>query len=69
MAGLMRQVGAGIQTRSLNGMTPEELLGAVRRSLTTMLARQESLLIEEPDPQIGPGMPSSSATGRTLGLR
>ncbi|MGA7416828.1 MAG: polyphosphate kinase 1 [Acidimicrobiales bacterium] len=52
VAGLMRQVAAGIQTRSLNGMTPEELLGAVRASLTTMLARQESLLTESLAPRL-----------------
>ena len=52
VAGLMRQVAAGIQTRSLNGMTPEELLGAVRSSLTTMLARQESLLTESLAPRL-----------------
>ena len=53
VAGLKRQVAAGIQTRSLNGMTPEELLGAVRATLTTMLARQEALLIEHLTPRLG----------------
>ena len=52
VAGLRRQVAAGIQTRSLNGMTPEELLGAVRATLTTMLARQEALLIEHLTPRL-----------------
>ncbi|HEX4244930.1 MAG TPA: polyphosphate kinase 1, partial [Acidimicrobiales bacterium] len=52
VAGLKRQVAAGITTRSLNGMTPEELLGAVRATLTTMLARQEALLTEHLTPRL-----------------
>ncbi|HEX4219539.1 MAG TPA: polyphosphate kinase 1 [Acidimicrobiales bacterium] len=52
VAGLKRQVAAGIQTRSLNGMTPEQLLGAVRATLTTMLGRQEALLIEHLIPRL-----------------
>ncbi len=52
VAGLKRQVSAGIQTRSLNGMTPDELLRAVQASLTTMLARQEALLVNELLPEL-----------------
>jgi polyphosphate kinase len=52
VAGLKRQVGAGIQTRSMSGMTPEELLGAVRAKLTTMLVRQEALLNEHLIPRL-----------------
>ena len=52
VAGLKRQVAAGIQTRSMSGMTPEELLGAVRKKLTTMLVRQEALLNEHLIPRL-----------------
>jgi polyphosphate kinase len=52
VAGLKRQVAAGIQTRSMSGMTPEELLGAVRAKLTTMLVRQEALLNEHLIPRL-----------------
>jgi polyphosphate kinase len=52
VAGLKRQVAAGIQTRSMSGMTPEELLGAVRSKLTTMLVRQEALLNEHLIPRL-----------------
>jgi len=46
VAGLRRQVSAGITSRALNGSTPEQLLRLVRSSLETMVARQESLFAE-----------------------
>src|ERR1700729_2641950 len=52
VAGLKRQVAAGIQTRSMSGMTPEELLGAVRAKLTARLVRQEALLNEHLIPRL-----------------
>jgi polyphosphate kinase len=52
VAGLKRQVAAGIQTRSMSGMTPEELLGAVRATLATMLVREEALLNEHLIPSL-----------------
>jgi polyphosphate kinase len=47
VAGLKRQVVAGIRTRAPNGRTPDELLGDVRSSLERMMRRQESLLADE----------------------
>jgi polyphosphate kinase len=47
VAGLKRQVVAGINTRAPNGRTPAELLGDVRTSLECMVRRQETLLLEE----------------------
>jgi len=46
LAGLKRQVGAGIQNPSLNGSMPDRLLTDVRRTLETMRRRQESLLVD-----------------------
>lgn len=44
VAGLKRQVTAGIKNRAINGSTPDELLRDVRASLERMVRRQESLL-------------------------
>ncbi len=44
VAGLKRQIDAGMQSRALNGSTPDELLADVRASLERMLARQGSLV-------------------------
>ena len=46
VAGLRRQVAAGMTSRALNGSTPDELLRQVRSSLETMVARQEGLFAE-----------------------
>ena len=46
VAGLRRQVVAGITSRALNGSTPEQLLADVRASLERMVRRQELLLLE-----------------------
>jgi polyphosphate kinase len=46
VAGLRRQVGAGITSKALNGSTPELLLADVRASLERMVRRQESLLLD-----------------------
>ena len=46
VAGLRRQVTAGITSRALNGSTPEELLRLVRASLESMVARQEALFAD-----------------------
>jgi polyphosphate kinase len=46
VAGLKRQVVAGIKTRASNGRTPDELLGDVRDSLSRMVRRHESLMVE-----------------------
>jgi polyphosphate kinase len=53
VAGLKRQVVAGIRTRSPNGRTPDELLGDVRGSLRRMVARSESLLTDTLVPALG----------------
>ncbi|MGD0880297.1 MAG: polyphosphate kinase 1 [Acidimicrobiales bacterium] len=45
VAGLRRQVVAGITSRALNGSTPEQLLADVRASLERMVRRQEALLL------------------------
>jgi polyphosphate kinase len=47
VAGLKRQVVAGIKTRASNGRTPDELLGDVRALLERMVRRQETLLVDE----------------------
>ena len=47
VAGLRRQVVAGIKTLGLNGSRPDELLRDVRSSLDRMVGRQEHLLLEE----------------------
>ncbi len=52
VAGLKRQVVAGINTRAPNGRTPDELLGDVRDLLERMVRRQESLLVDELVPQL-----------------
>ena len=46
VAGLRRQVVAGITCRALNGATPDELLTDVRASLERMVRREESLLLD-----------------------
>src|SRR5271166_7122975 len=46
VAGLRRQVVAGITSRALNGSTPEQLLADVRASLERMVRRQETLLLD-----------------------
>ena len=52
MAGLRRQVVAGITSRALNGSTPEQLLADVRASLERMVRRQETLLLENLTPPL-----------------
>ena len=47
VAGLRRQVVAGIKSLALNGSTPDQLLRDVRASLERMVRRQESLLVDE----------------------
>lgn len=46
VAGLRRQVVAGITSKALNGSTPDQLLSDVRASLERMVRRQESLLLD-----------------------
>ncbi len=46
VAGLRRQVVAGIKNLALNGSTPEQLLADVRASLERMVRRQEILLLQ-----------------------
>src|SRR5271166_455364 len=46
VAGLRRQVVAGIKSLALNGSTPDQLLRDVRASLESMVRRQERLLLE-----------------------
>ena len=52
VAGLRRQVVAGIKSLALNGSTPEQLLGDVRASLERMVRRQESLLLDRLSPAL-----------------
>jgi polyphosphate kinase len=52
VAGLRRQVVAGIKSLGLNGSTPDQLLADVRASLERMVRRQESLLLDEVDPAL-----------------
>ncbi len=47
VAGLRRQVQAGMKAPALNGSSPAELLFDVRASLARMLHRQEVLLLEQ----------------------
>ena len=53
VAGLKRQVAAGIKTRAPNGRTPEELLDDVRSSMERMVRRHEQLLVDELVPRLG----------------
>jgi len=53
VAGLRRQVVAGIKNLALNGSTPEQLLRDVRASLERMVRRQEALLLQMIDPALG----------------
>ena len=52
VAGLRRQVVAGITSRALNGGTPDQLLADVRASLERMVRRQEALLLDELSPAL-----------------
>jgi polyphosphate kinase len=52
VAGLRRQVVAGIKSLALNGSTPYQLLRDVRASLERMVRRQESLLVDELAPAL-----------------
>jgi len=52
VAGLRRQVVAGITSKALNGSTPEQLLADVRASLERMVRRQESLLLDTLTPAL-----------------
>ncbi len=52
VAGLRRQVVAGIKSLALNGSTPDQLLRDVRASLERMVRRQESLLVDELAPAL-----------------
>ncbi len=52
VAGLRRQVEAGMKTPALNGSSPEQLLIEVRGSLERMIRRQESLLLDELGPAL-----------------
>jgi polyphosphate kinase len=52
VAGLRRQVVAGIKSLALNGATPERLLTDVRDSLERMVRRQEVLLLDEVSPAL-----------------
>ena len=52
VAGLRRQVVAGIKSLALNGATPDVLLSDVRASLERMVRRQETLLLDEVGPAL-----------------
>ena len=52
VAGLRRQVVAGIKALALNGSTPDQLLADVRASLERMVRRQEKLLLGEVIPNL-----------------
>jgi polyphosphate kinase len=52
VAGLRRQVVAGIKSLALNGSTPEQLLRDVRASLERMVRRQEKLLLKKLSPAL-----------------
>jgi polyphosphate kinase len=56
VAGLRRQVVAGIKSLALNGSTPDQLLRDVRSSLESMVRRQETLLVHE----LGPALKTES---------
>ncbi|HEY7916865.1 MAG TPA: polyphosphate kinase 1 [Acidimicrobiales bacterium] len=52
VAGLKRQVAAGIKSPALNRSTPDQLLRDVRSSLERMIRRQEALLLDEMSPTL-----------------
>ena len=52
VAGLRRQVVAGIKSLALNGATPDQLLTDVRDWLERMVRRQEALLLEDVSPAL-----------------
>jgi polyphosphate kinase len=52
VAGLRRQVVAGIKSLALNGSTPGQLLRDVRASLERMVRRQETLLLDRVSPAL-----------------
>ena len=52
VAGLRRQVVAGIKNLALNGSKPDRLLTDVRASLERMVRRQERLLLDEVGPAL-----------------
>jgi polyphosphate kinase len=52
VAGLRRQVVAGIKALGLSGTTPDQLLADVRASLERMVRRQEKLLLGEVIPNL-----------------
>ncbi|MGH3579660.1 MAG: RNA degradosome polyphosphate kinase, partial [Mycobacterium sp.] len=52
VAGLKRQVAAGIMTLTLNRSTPGQLLRDVRASLERMVRRQETLLLDDLGPAL-----------------
>jgi polyphosphate kinase len=52
VAGLRRQVVAGIKNLALNGSTPDQLLRDVRASLERMVRRQEILLLDDLGPAL-----------------
>jgi len=52
VAGLKRQVAAGIKSLALNRSTPDQLLRDVRSSLERMIRRQEALLLDEMGPTL-----------------
>jgi polyphosphate kinase len=52
VAGLRRQVVAGIKALALNGSKPDQLLADVRASLERMVRRQEKLLLGEVIPNL-----------------
>ena len=64
VAGLRRQVVAGITSRALNGSPPEQLLADVRASLERMVRRQETLLLGTLSPALA-ARGIEFATGRT----
>ncbi len=52
VAGLRRQVVAGIKNLALNGSKPDRLLTDVRASLERMVRRQETLLLDDVSPEL-----------------
>jgi polyphosphate kinase len=52
VAGLRRQVVAGIKNLALNGSKPDRLLTDVRASLERMVRRQEKLLLDDVGPEL-----------------
>ena len=65
MAGLRRQVVAGITSRALNGSTPDQLLADVRASLERMVRRAGVPAGRRPWSRPWPRTASNSATGTT----